>query len=378
MSRRKWSPGDPRRSPGEGSIYERSNGLFAGAITVAPGRRKTFYGKSRREVQQKMVAAMRDHQLGLLPTGRRQTVEQVLSVWIEQVATPKVRPKTLTTYRQIVKDHIIPSLGRVLVEKLRPEQVQALLNQKAAGGLSPRSVFHIRAILRAGINNAVRWGAVPRNVVTLTDAPRVPSKSVQVLTEEQARTLLDAARGHELEGLLTVAVGSALRQGEALGLRWLDVDLERNELHINNALQRIDGELVLVEPKTKGSLRTIIMPVVVTAALRDHRQREVKRRQALLHDSGFVFCRADGSPLDGTGVTKRFQRLLAKAGLPGMTFHELRHSSLSLMAASGVQPRVLQEIAGHSNIATTMGIYTHVLTSGRTDAADKMDRILGG
>jgi integrase len=378
MSRRKWSPGDPRRSPGEGSIYERSNGLFAGAITVAPGRRKTFYGKSRREVQQKMVAAMRDHQLGLLPTGGRQTVEQVLTVWLEQVAKPKVRPKTYITYSQLLKDHVIPSIGKVAVERLRPEQVQALLNRKSTEGLSPRSVFHIRATLRAGLNNAVRWGAVARNVVTLTDPPRVPSAPVQVLSQGQARTLLDAARGHDLEGLLTVAVGLGLRQGEALGLRWLDVDLERNELDVRHALQRIDGELVLVEPKTEKSRRTIVMPAVVTAALWDHRQREVERRQALLHDSGFVFCRPDGSPLDGPGVTRRFQRLLAQAGLPRMPFHGLRHSAASLMLAAGVQPLVVQETLGHSSIATTMGIYAHVLATGRSDAADIMDRVLGG
>jgi len=325
-----------------------------------------------------MVVAMRDHQLGPLPTGGRQTVVQVLTIWLEQVARPKVRPKTLTTYRQILRDHILPVLGKMQVERLRPEHVQALLNQKTAEGLSPRTVFHIRAILRAGLNHGVKWGAVPRNVVTLTDAPRVPSKPVQVLTQEQARTLLDAARGTDLEALLTVALGLGLRQGEALGLRWLDVDLERRELHVRHALQRIDHELVLIEPKTNQSRRTITMPATVAGALRDHRKREVERRQALLHDANFVFGRADGSPLDGTGVTKRFQRMLARVGLPRMPYHGLRHSAASLMLAAGVQPRVVQETLGHSNIATTMGIYAHVLASGRTDAADIMDRVLGG
>ena len=135
-------------------------------------------------------------------------------------------------------------------------------------------------------------------------------------------------------------------------------------------------QLILIEPKTEQSRRTITMPMTVTDALRAHREREIDRRQALLHDTSFVFCRSDGSPLDGTGVTKRFQRLLLMVGLPRMTFHGLRHSAASLMLAAGVQPRVVQETLGHSNIATTMGIYAHVLASGRTDAADIMDRVL--
>jgi integrase len=296
-----------RRSPGDGSVYYRpEKALWAAVVSVAPGRRRTIYGKTERDVKRKLVGALRDQQLGLLPTGRAQTVEQALMAWLDQAAKPRIRPRTYIRYKQLLQHHVIPAIGNVAVERLRPEQVQALLNRKSAEGLSPRSVSHIRAVLRTGINNAVRWGSVPRNVVTLTDPPRVPAQPVQVLSQEQARTLLDAAHGHDLEGLLTVAVGLGLRQGEALGLRWRDVDLEHSELHVRNALQRIAGELILVEPKTQKSRRTIIMPAMVTVALRDHRQREVARRQALLHDSSFVFCRLDGTPLDGIRVTKRF------------------------------------------------------------------------
>jgi integrase len=133
---------------------------------------------------------------------------------------------------------------------------------------------------------------------------------------------------------------------------------------------------LLDQMSTTGA--TIIMPAPLTAALSDHRQREIERRQVLLHDSGFVFCRPDGRPLDGIGVTKRFKRLLATAGLPRMPFHGLRHSAASLMLAAGVQPRVVQEILGHSTISTTMAIYAHVLPSGRNDAADAMGRVLWG
>jgi integrase len=336
-----------------------------------------MYGKTKAEVKRRLIAAQRDHQLGLLPTGRVQTVEQVLRAWLEQVARPRVRPRTYIRYRQVVEQYLIPGLGRYPVDRLRPDQVQAFLNSKAAE-LSPRSVHHLRAILRTGLANAVRWGAVPRNVVTLTDPPRVPDQHVTVLDPAQAGTLLRAAAGHDHEALITVAIALGLRQGEALGLRWQDVDLGGRQLHVRNALQRLDGHLQLVEPKTEQSRRTITLPSAVVAALQLQRAHQAAQRGALIHESGYVFAHPDGSPLDGTRVTRQFQRLLATAGLPRMTFHQLRHSCASLLLAQGVSPKGVQEVLGHSNVSTTLNIYSHLLPSVRQDIADAMDRMLGG
>ena len=365
-------------SPGDGSVYYRPDkGLWAAVVTVSPGRRRTMYGKTKAEVKRRLIAAQRDHQLGLLPTGRVQTVEQVLRAWLEQVARPRVRPRTYIRYRQVVEQYLIPGLGRYPVDRLRPDQVQAFLNSKAAE-LSPRSVHHLRAILRTGLANAVRWGAVPRNVVTLTDPPRVPDQHVTVLDPAQAGTLLRAAAGHDHEALITVAIALGLRQGEALGLRWQDVDLGGRQLHVRNALQRLDGHLQLVEPKTEQSRRTITLPSAVVAALQLQRAHQAAQRGALIHESGYVFAHGDGSPLDGTRVTRQFQKLLATAGLPRMTFHQLRHSCASLLLAQGVSPKGVQEVLGHSNVSTTLNIYSHLLPSVRQDIADAMDRMLGG
>ncbi|HEY8864495.1 MAG TPA: site-specific integrase, partial [Candidatus Dormibacteraeota bacterium] len=172
------------------------------------------------------------------------------------------------------------------------------------------------------------------------------------------------------------ALALGLRQGEALGLRWHDVDLEARQLHVRHALQRIDGRLQLVEPKTARSRRTITMPATVVNALRDHRRRQQDEQRPIVQLAGFVFAHPDGSPLDGSVVTHQFQKLLKRAGLPRLRFHDLRHSCASLLLAQGVSARMVMETLGHSNISTTMDIYSHVMPSLRQDAADAMDRVL--
>jgi integrase len=293
---------------------------------------------------------------------------------LEQAAKPRVRPATYAMYTLMVTKHLIPNIGEVPLEKLTPRHVQTMLNAKAAAGLAPRSVHRFRAVLRTALNQAVRWGDVPRNVAALTDPPRVEAHAITFLDAAQAGRLLAAAAGEPLQALYTVAIALGLRQGEALGLRWQDVDLEARQLHVRHALQRIDGKLQLVEPKTTLSRRTITMPAAVINALREHQRRQLKEQMRI--DGGFVFAHPDGSPLDGTVVTHQFQKLLKRAGLPRIRFHDLRHSCASLLLAHGISARMVMETLGHSNISTTMDIYSHVMPSLRHEAADAMDRVL--
>lgn len=170
-----------------------------------------------------------------------------------------------------------------------------------------------------------------------------------------------------------------LRQGEALGLTWRDIDLETGYLRVNRQLQRIDGRFELVEPKTARSRRTIVMPASITAALKNHRERQELERPAELRDWNpmcLVFTRPDGLPLDGTVITHQFHRLLDEAGLPQRRFHDLRHSCATLLLAQGVPARVVMEVLGHSQIGITMNTYAHVIPELRRDAADRMETLL--
>jgi integrase len=225
-------------------------------------------------------------------------------------------------------------------------------------------------------------GYVSRNVAALVDPPRVTRPEIRPLTPDQARMLLAAARDHRHGALVTVALALGLRQGEALGLRWEDVDLEKGVLHVRHALQfPKGGGWMLVEPKSERSRRVIVMPEIVKSAIRA--QRMGQREQRLLagsgwRETGFIFTSRTGTPLDPWGVIKAFKRLLQAAGLPNIRFHDLRHTAATFLLAQGVDPRTIMETLGHSQISLTLNTYSHVLPSLQRDAAEKMNRLLVG
>lgn len=373
-----------RRGPNEGNIYLRADGRWVARVNLGyeagRRRRKCFYGHTRREVQEKLTRALRELQQGLpIATDERQTVEEFLRRWLADAVRPSVRPKTYTTYEGYVRRNLVPELGRIPLAKLGPQHVQTMLNQALATGLSPRSVNHIRAVLRRALNQAVRWSIVPRNVATLVDVPRVPRFEIRFFTPDEARHFLEVARGDRLEALYTLALAVGLRQGEALGLRWEDVDLERGVLNVRHSLQRIGGKLVLVEPKTRLSRRAIALPPFAVLALRQHRRRQVQDQLwagPRWEEQGLVFTSSIGTPLDGSNVTHRLQRLLSKAGLPRQRFHDLRHSTATLLLAQEVPARVVMEILGHSQIGLTLNTYSHVIPSLQEEAARRMEELL--
>jgi integrase len=256
-----------------------------------------------------------------------------------------------------------------------------MLVELTAAGHSPRTVQYALHVLRIALARAVRWGLVPRNVATMVDGPRVPRRRVPVLTGEEAQRFMIAVRDDRLGALYVVALSLGLRQGEVLGLRWSDVDLDRQSLTVGAALQRVSGKgLVLVEPKTETSRRKITLPGYCLGVLREHRVRQLRDRLlagSRWSETGLVFTSALGTGLESGLVTKRLQRILAACGLPRLRFHDLRHSAASLLGAQGVPPRVVMEVLGHSRISVTMDLYSHVFPSLLGDAAKAMERALG-
>jgi integrase len=375
-----------KRGALEGSIFQRKDGRWAASLHLGyrdgKRQRKTFYGTTRREVQEALTRALRDLQYGIaVKTDERETMAEYLHRWLESSAKHRVRPRTLVGYRLIVDKHLIPAIGRVSVARLSPDEVQRLLNRKTADGASPQTVRNIHACLRRALAQAVRWGVTTRNVATLVDLPRVERVEVVALSPAAARAVLEAVHGDKLETLVTVTLATGLRQGEALGLRWQDVDLEGNTIQVHHALLRMGSKVQLVEPKTSRSRRRIALPASVGVLLREHRKAQLQARLwagTRWQEGDFVFTTSIGTPMDGADVTRRFQRLLAAAGLPRMRFHDLRHGAASLLLAQGVHARVVMEMLGHSTIALTMNTYSHVIPELQREAAYQMEAVLGG
>jgi integrase len=364
-----------RRASGEGSIYRRRNGTWSAIATLPDGRRKHIYGKTRDQVRRKLAEILHALQNGSFTDARGKTLGEFLDQWLADVVKARVRAWTFAGYEVHVRRHIKPVLGRVPLEKLSPQHVQHLLNRKLEEGLKPKSVRYLRGTLRTALNEAVRWGLVSRNAAALVDGPRVERFDIQPFTPAEARVFLDSIAGERLEALYSVALTMGLRQGEALGLRWQDVDLELGYLRVSKQLQRVHGAPQLVEPKTARSRRTLAMPPMITKGLEQHRVRQRQERSNAGNrwaETDLVFASTEGKPLDGTAISKGFHSLLKRAGLQQRRFHDLRHSCATLLLVQGVSPRVVMDVLGHSQIGLTMNTYSHVIPDLRRDAADRM------
>jgi integrase len=367
----------------EGTIYRRKDGRWTATLTLGyeggKRKRKSFYGATQREVQAQLKKALHDQQQGLPVSFARQTLEEFLARWLEDSVKPSVRPSTYTGYEVLVRVHIVPELGKIQLAQLTPQQLQTFMKTKLDSGLSPRTVQYMRAVLRRALGQALKWSLLPRNVAALVDPPRVKRAEIQPWTPEQARAFLDAVKGDRLEALYSVAVALGLRRGEALALRWADVDLDKGSLTVRASLQRVGGQLQLVETKTERSRRTIALPRAAVTALRAHRVRQLEERLAAgenWQDTGMVFTSSIGTMIDPRNVNRQFGKALSQAGLPHTRFHDLRHTCASLLLVQGVHPRVVMEILGHSKISVTMDTYSHVIPTLQRDAADRMDALL--
>lgn len=357
----------------------------------------------------------------------RQTVGQFLEYWLEHVARRRVRPLTLRSYEDRIRLHITPTLGPIPLSKLTAQRVQGWLNERLTGGASPQSCRYSRAVLRAALSYAVRWGLVVQNAAALGEVPRSVKPEIRPFNPEQAKVFLAAAAGHRLEALFSVGLALGLRQGEALGLTWGDVDLDAAVLHVRHTLQRVGGDRVrlralrrdwkslqakltfasdgerpaleaerkqlwgqiravrrvftLAEPKSSRSRRSINMPAIVVTALRAHRVRQLQERLAAggkWHDQGLVFTTRVGTPIDPRAVTAAFHKLTDDSELPSIRYHDLRHTAATLLLAQGVSPRTIMETLGHSQISLTLDTYSHVLPALTQEAADRMNAILTG
>lgn len=377
-----------RRDYGTGSITQRDDGTWQGRVDLGRGpdgrrRRPAFTGRSRREVQQAIARAIAQREAGFgARPSERLTTGAFLDQWLGASAPASLRPRTLASYRSIARRHLAPGVGRVPLAKLNGAHVQELVNQLVAGGAAPQTVRNVHAVLRRALRQAVRWGMLSRNVAAAVDLPAAHGYDVRALAVEDARAVLDAVRGDRLEPLVTVALATGLRQGEALALTWADVDLDVAQLAVRHTLYRSGGRVVLDEPKTRRSRRTVTLPAFAVTALR--RQRDWFQAQDRLvagqdwQEGGYVFTTRIGTPMHAGDVTRGLQRLLAAAELPRMRFHDLRHGAATLLLAQGVHPRVVMETLGHSTIAVTMNVYSHVVPALQREAADLLDVALAG
>lgn len=354
--------------------------------------RKTKYGQSQKELAKWLTDTLRDHEHGVLPRDRALTVNAWLEQWLraKETGSKRIRPRTLEHYRLVVKKHIAPAIGNKPLAKLTPSDIERMLGAQLKAGLAPRTVHHVRAVLRNSLARAERDGKVSRNVARLAEPPSVPEpdrSSVEAFSE-RVPDFLRAVAPDRLSAMYVVTLALGLRIGEVTGLRWPDLDLDSGVLRVTKSLQwiRPTGEKRalphLVDPKTEKSRRVLELSAPLIAEVREHQARWRLEKLALgprsLNEWDLVFTGARGEPLNPRVISEQLRAILRSAGLPRIRFHDLRHANASLMLSAHVPMEMLSKLLGHSNPTTTRNIYAHVLKPLIDEAKEAQAGILTG
>ena len=355
-----------RRGNGEGTIRQRPDGRWEARLTIhneGKASLKSVYGKTRKEVQAKMKVAERVAERGLAASD---TLGAQVTDWLAEVKARR-EWNTYRLYSNLMKNHILPTLGATKLDKLTPTMIRRWLAHLQQGNLSPSSVATIRTVLVIALEHAVRHELLDRNPASLVSAPPVPKRAYTTLTPEETRSLIRAIRGHRFEAAYLLALLLGLRRGEIFGLSWSDIDLDAGTLRVSQQLQRETGRgAILKRTKTVGSVRTLPIPNLLIPVLAARTEWEHLDRTLAGADwkgewdhERLVFRSRAGSPALPDTALWQFRQVLGGLGLPTQRLHDLRHSCASLLFAQGIPARLVMEILGHSSIGITMNTYTH-------------------
>lgn len=408
--------GSRRKVNGEGNIRQRSDGRWEGRVWVftSDGRevRRSVYGQSWEEAHEKLTALKAKSQAGVRVAGSIQSVSDFMAYWLREVVGDRVRPSTLRTYEWLSRCYVVPLLGTQRLAKVQPPTVRTFLNRakstcqccaqgkdaaRAAAGKGARccakkprqccesfpsdgTIRHLHRMIRAALQDAVVDGLLAENPARNLRLAHRYRPRFTPLTGEEAKLLLKTARSDRLYALYAVALALGLRRGEALGLRWEDVDLVDGLVFVRQTLQRLGGKLVFGPVKSDGSERVIGLPAPCLAALREHRQSQAAEQRTAgesWKDHGLVFTTTIGTPIEPRNLNRHFVRLLERAGLRRVRFHDLRHSCATLLYEQGVPIEKIQDVLGHSSPTITKMIYVEVTREAQRSATDKLGYLFG-
>jgi integrase len=367
-----------------GSIRQRSKNSWQIQIYTGLGPD----GKSKRhfetvrgrkgDAQRRLTELLGSLDKGIFTPPGRLTVAEHLNNWLDGYVKTNCSQRTLESYRSTAEHHFIPALGHILLRQLTPQAIQAYYGQ-ACEKLSAKSVLYHHRILKESLKYAVRQGYLGRNPCDLVDPPKPRQKPMRTLTPEELKTLLETASGNQFYPVIYTAVSTGLRQAELLGLRWRDIDLDLQSISVCQTLYKRCGVCEFKEPKTSHSKRRVSM----TAKLADYLSEYKGERESLslhlgrlLKPDDLVFSNIEGKPIDPGVLSHSFARLVKQAGLQGVRFHDLRHTFASLMLLKGAKPKVISEALGHSSVAFTMDVYSHIIEGMQSDAMALLDEVL--
>ena len=375
-----------KRANGEGSIRKRKDGRWEGRYTAghdpATGKQifKSVLGKTQAEVKEKLKKALVEAgQIDFTKSGKY-TVGTWMDEWFENVAKIKVRPSSHQTYRGYIDNHIKPSIGNIPLEKLTTMDLQRLYRilltqgrverieaENQPSGLSAKTVRNINQVISSALDLAVAQKIIPSNPTDACELPKVEHREMQTIPEEQLQAFLAEARATGVYEMYYIELATGLRRGELLGLKWQDIDWKNGIIKVRRQIARVDGRIVEAPLKTKNSYRTVtISPQAIEV---------LKQQRAKTHDQ-YVFPSPNGGPISPDSVNNMLKRVLARAGIPKVRFHDLRHTFATIALQNGVDIKTVSGMLGHFSAGFTLDTYAHVTTAAQKEAAQTMGNVL--
>lgn len=378
-----------RRANGEGNIRKRSDGRWEGRYTAGrnPETGKPVYknvlGKTQAEVKAKLKAAIEESASLDVMNAEQYTTGQWMDVWFENCAKIKVRPSSHQTYRGYIDNHIKPNIGDIPLGKLSSLHLQKLYKKLLAGGrverieaksqpkgLSAKTVRNINQVISSAMDFAKDQKLISSNPTDGCALPKPEHKEMKTLPVEQLTSFLREAKESGVFELYYIELATGLRRGELLGLKWEDIDLAQGSLRVQRQIARINGEVIEAPLKTKNAYRTLPLSADAVGVLQEQRKKS--------GNSPYVFPSPTGGPISPDSVLHMLHRVLKRAGLSKVRFHDLRHTFATLALQNGVDIKTVSGMLGHYSAGFTLDTYTHVTTSAKKEAANTMGSILSG
>lgn len=355
-------------------------------------RRKITFRGTRKQAEEELVRLEHQELTGTLPQSGSTTLGSYLCDWIESYGALSLRRTTYENYKIIVNKHLVPGLGKLRLDQIRATHINKYMAKKLTsgrrdgkGGLSRRSVEYHFTILRQALQHAVDEGLLSVNPADRATPPKPEKPQTKVLDADNVHELAAKMREerHQDRGLILTAVWTGLRRGELLALRWTDVRLDTKPAYflVQKSLSRPAGVgFIIGDTKSGSGRRRVPISREVVAVIRWIRLIQRHYRRVLgdqYQDNDLVFCRHDGRPLDPSQVSHRFSTLAARAGFPGLRFHDLRHTHATILLKMRVPPRVVQDRMGHASMSVTMDTYSHVTPDLQDEVVDDLSQTLG-
>jgi integrase len=372
-----------KRANGEGTVYQRADGLWVAQMVVrSTGKRRSFYGRTQKDVLQKLKAAQAEETSGTYIEPSKITVAEWLDTWLKTYKKHDLRQTTWDCYEMLVRRYIVPAIGSVRLQQLQPQMLQQLYNDVLAKGKSRRTAALIHTVIHAALDQAVQNQVVQRNAAEAAHPPRQEKQERRCLSSEETMRLIEAAKGERLYAAIVLALSTGLRRGELLALKWEDVDFEnkllyvrRNLVTIRNQEGRTKTRNVEQSPKTKTSNRILPLSDELIDLLKEHQRKQEEDKTTFgegYQDNGFVFCTTKGTPISPRNFSRFVARIAEKAGLKGVSPHTLRHTFATRLAELGVYPTVVQKLLGHATVDVSMEVYSHVFPDVERDAIENL------